>query len=260
MKDQHIVVTGGATGIGAETCALLGAQGTRLTVLDIRKPEHPVDAYLRLDLNDMASVDQTIARVTEPVHALLNVAGLPPRPGLGATVLRVNFFGLRRFTLGLLPKLAKGGSIVNVSSRAGAQWRENIAQVKALMALADDADLDEFCKVQGIDDARAYQLSKETVTVWTMAQTEGLIAKGLRMNSVSPGAVATGILDDFKAAFGERATKMIARLGRPAAAQEVAQVIVFLASPAAAWLKGMDIAVDGGMGAVSASDMLGLNA
>ena len=122
------------------------------------------------------------------------------------------------------------------------------------------ADLDAFCKSQGIDDTRAYNLSKEAVTVWTVARTEALIAKGVRVNSVSPGAVATGILGDFKTAFGDKVGKMIGRVGRPANPQEVAQVIVFLASPASAWLKGIDIPVDGGMGALAASDMLGLDA
>lgn len=260
MKDQHIVITGGATGIGAETCGLLRATGARLTVLDIRLPEHPVDTYLPLDLNDLGSIDKAISAIDTPIDALMNVAGLPPRPGLAATVLRVNFVGLRRLTQGLLPRLVHGGAIVNVSSRAGSQWRENITQVKALMALADDTNLMDFCLEQGVDDTRAYNLSKEAVIVWTMAQTELLIAKGLRMNTVSPGAVATGILDDFKTAFGDRVAKMLARVGRASEPREVAQLIVFLSSPASAWLKGIDVPIDGGIGALGISDALGLHA
>lgn len=260
MTTPHIVITGGATGIGAETCALLRAQGAKLTVLDIQKPEHPVDAYQKVDLNDMASVDQAIAAIDGPVSALLNIAGLPPRPGLAAKVLRVNFTGLRRLTLGILPQMPEGGAIVNVSSRAGANWRDNMDQIKALFALADDADLDAFCKAHDIDDTRAYNLSKEAVTVWGQAITEQLIAKGLRVNSVSPGAVETAILGDFKAAFGDRVAKMMARVGRPAQAAEVARIVVFLASPESSWLKGIDITVDGGIGALATCDALGLNA
>ncbi|MDN5250368.1 coniferyl-alcohol dehydrogenase [Betaproteobacteria bacterium LSUCC0117] len=260
MKDKHFVVTGGANGIGAETCGLLRDAGARLTILDIRKPDHPVDRYLPLDLNDLGSIDRAVAAIETPVDALLNIAGLPPRPGLASTVLRVNFFGLRRLTLGLLPRMVEGGAIVNVASRAGAQWREHIAQVKAMMVLADDADLDDFCREQAIDDTRAYNLSKEAVLVWTMAQTESLISRGLRMNTVSPGAVTTGILDDFKTAFGERTVAMLKRVGRPAHPAEVGQLIVFLTSPASAWLKGVDVPIDGGIGALGASDALGLGA
>ncbi len=259
MQNKHIVITGGATGIGAETCALLSSSGARLTVLDIHEPVHQVDTYIKLDLNDLNSIDKAITAIETPVHCLFNVAGLPPRPEMAATVLRVNFFGLRRLTTGLLSVMVNDGAIVNVSSRAGSNWRENIAQVKALMSLPDDANLDAFCQEQGIDDTRAYNLSEEAVTVWTMAQTEPLIARRIRMNSVSPGAVATGILDDFKTAFGDRVAKMLARVGRPAQPSEVAQLIVFLASPASVWLKGVDIPIDGGIGALGVCDALVLS-
>lgn len=258
MKDQHFVVTGGAKGIGAEICSQLRALGARLTVLDLLDPGTAQDKYVALDLSQVASVDRAVSAVSGPIHGLLNIAGLPPRPGTRSDVLRVNFFGLRRLTLALLPKMAKGGSIVNLSSRAGSAWRQNIEQVKALMSLADDADIDAFCNTHEVDDTRSYLLSKEAVTVWTMAQTEGLIPRGLRMNAVSPSAVDTGILDDFKIALGERATKGIARMGRPANVAEVAAAAVFLASPASAWLKGVDLPVDGGLGAMDVSDALSL--
>ena len=94
--------------------------------------------------------------------------------------------------------------------------------------------------------------------VLTMAQTEALIARGLRMNSVSPAAVSTAILADFVSAFGDQVARNIARAGRPGTPGEIADVIVFLASPQSRWLKGVDITIDGGMGAMAVSDMLGL--
>ena len=93
----------------------------------------------------------------------------------------------------------------------------------------------------------------------TMAQTEAMIARGMRMNSVSPAAVSTGILEDFTKAFGERVAKNIARAGRAGTPEEVADVIAFLAGPDSAWLKGTDIVIDGGMGAMAQTDMLGLS-
>ena len=70
--------------------------------------------------------------------------------------------------------------------------------------------------------------------------------------------MATGILDDFLAAFGEQASRNIARVGRPASAEDVAKVILFLAGSGSQWLRGVDIPIDGGMGALNVSDMLGL--
>jgi NAD(P)-dependent dehydrogenase (short-subunit alcohol dehydrogenase family) len=94
----------------------------------------------------------------------------------------------------------------------------------------------------------------------TMADTEQMIARGLRINSVSPAAVSTGILDDFYKAFGDRVAKNVARAGRPGEPHEIADVIAFLASPQSAWIKGQDLVIDGGMSAMAASDALALKA
>ena len=103
------------------------------------------------------------------------------------------------------------------------------------MALSHPGDngnaLDAFIQAHGIDGTRTYNLSKEAVIVLTQTLTEPLIARDIRVSSVSPAAVSTGILQDFVTAFGERVAKNIARVGRPGDADEVADVIVFLASP-----------------------------
>ena len=136
--------------------------------------------------------------------------------------------------------------------------RDNLDEVKALMALDNPDALPDFVAERKMNHVRAYNLSKEAVIVLTMAETEALIARDLRMNSVSPAAVSTGILDDFVTAFGERVAKNIARVGRPGLPEEVADIIIFLASPESHWIKGTDIVIDGGMGALAQTDMMGL--
>jgi len=258
MTTARVVITGAATGIGAETARRLRAAGAHVTALDIAEPSDAIDAYVPVDLGDTAAIDAAVAALDGPFDALCNVAGLPPREGLTAKILAVNFLGLRRLTTAMLDKLSPGASIVNVASVAGMRWRDNLDQVKALMALSDDGDTAAFCETHDIDRVRAYDLSKEAVIVWTMAQTEALITRELRANTVSPAAVATGILDDFKAAFGERAARNIARVGRTGTPEEIAAVIVFLASPASGWLKGIDIRIDGGTVALNMCDALDL--
>lgn len=254
---MRVALTGGATGIGAAVATKLKEAGHHVTAFDISDPGGNVDRWVQTDLSDPASISAALAAVDGPFDALINNAGLPPRPGLEEIILRVNWFGLKAFLDGMLDKLAPGAAIVNTASRAGAMWRDNIDQVKALMALPPD-DLPGFIAQAGMDATRAYNLSKEAVIVMTLARTEEMIARGVRMNSVSPAAVSTGILDDFVTAFGERVAKNIARVGRPGLPEEVADVILFLVGPQSQWLKGTDIVIDGGMGALAQADMLGL--
>lgn len=253
---MRVALTGGATGIGAEVLRKLKSLGHHVTVFDISEP-NDADVWIRTDLSDPASIAAALDTAEGPFGALINNAGLPPRDGLEEVILRVNFLGFRGFLIGMLDQLDQGAAIVNVASRAGAAWAENLSEVKALMACTDDS-LSDFVRQRNIDPVRAYNLSKEAVIVQTIVATEAMLARGLRMNSVSPAAVSTGILDDFTAAFGDRVARNIARVGRPGQPAEIADVIVFLASPDSGWIKGQDITIDGGMGAMARADALGL--
>jgi NAD(P)-dependent dehydrogenase (short-subunit alcohol dehydrogenase family) len=255
---MQVALTGAASGIGAETARLLKEVGHHVTAFDISEPSAHVDHWIKTDMSDPASITAAIAAAEGPFDALINNAGLPPREGQSALVLNVNFIGLRAFLQGMMGQLAPGASIVNTASRAGAFWRDNLDQVKGLLALEGADELDSFIAAQNIDHVRAYNLSKEAVIVMSMAETQATIARGIRMNSVSPAAVSTGILDDFVAAFGEKVAKNIARAGRAGTATEIAEVLVFMASPASHWMKGVDVIIDGGMGAMAQSDMMGL--
>ncbi len=257
---MRVALTGAASGIGAEVAARLWRDGHEVVGFDLTEPKAHVDRWVPINLGDPASISQAIASAGGPFDALINNAGLPPREGQAELVLNVNFLGFRQFLHGMLDHLSPGAAIVNTASRAGAMWRDNLDEIRALMALDNPDALPAFVAARGIDHVRAYNLSKEAVIVLTLAETEALITRGLRMNAVSPAAVSTGILDDFVAAFGERVARNIARVGRPGLPDEVADVIVFLAGPDSRWLKGIEIVVDGGMGALAQTDMLGLNA
>ena len=78
------------------------------------------------------------------------------------------------------------------------------------------------------------------------------------MNTVSPAAVNTGIIDDFKNAFGPKVAENLARVGRASEAHEVADLILFLSSADSAWIKGADFVIDGGISAVTKAANFGL--
>ena len=254
---MKVALTGGATGIGLEVAARLKQAGHTVHVFDVNKPQSNTDRWIPTNMSSPESVVAAIEAADGPYNALINNAGVPPREGLEETVLRVNFFSLRSFLNGLLPQLAPNASIVTTASLAGAQWRENLDQVKQLMALNESA-LPEFIAQHKIDATQAYCLSKEALIAMTVTDTEALLAQGFRSNTVSPGAVSTDILQDFYSAFGDRLTKSVARVGRPGNADEVAEVIVFLASAHSRWIRGQDIVVDGGISAMHQRDKLNL--
>lgn len=260
MTQLNYAVTGVASGIGAQLARILKTQGHRVVGFDITPAPENVDQFIALDLNDADSIAQAAAGVDMPLDGLCNNAGLPPRDGLEEAILQVNFLGTRAFTAAMVPHLRHGASIVNMASRAGHGWPTGIEQVKRLATLTDQSALAGFVADEQIDATRCYNLSKEAIILWTIAESEAMVNKGLRVNSLSPGGISTGILADFQKAFGDKMTRNVERAGRPGTPEEIAQLAAFVLSPLANWLKGADIAIDGGMGSFNQSDALGLAA
>ena len=255
---MHVAITGGTTGIGAKVVSKLKNQGHQVTVFDFIEITQSVDDFVHLDLSDNTSIEEVLKNTNGPFDALINNAGIPPRENTEQKILMVNYIGMKTFLDGMIGKLNRGASIVNTSSRAGSMWQENLKQVKRFMQLGV-SELSNFVSEENIDPVRAYNLSKEAVNVLTMSRTEELLAKGLRINSVCPAAVSTDILQDFTNAFGEKVVKNIAKAGRPALPEEIADLILYLISPESGWVKGQNITIDGGMSAIITSDILNLN-
>ncbi len=253
---MHVLITGAAHGIGAATAARLAAQGATITAVDLDDPGPTATRWHRADLSDPAVIDAI--PLEGPFDALVNAAGLPPRDGQQARILAVNAHGLIRLTERVLPHMSPGGAIVSLASKAGARWRENIAQVHRLLATPTPS-LPAFVAAEGIDLVRAYDLSKEAVIWWTKAQTARLLTRGLRANTVSPAAIATRILPDFESAFGPRAARGLALSGRAGTPQEVAAIATFLIHPDSAWLRGADLQADGGVTAQLEAEALGIS-
>ncbi|SMX29192.1 3-alpha-hydroxysteroid dehydrogenase/carbonyl reductase [Pelagimonas phthalicica] len=258
MPQSTYAITGVSSGIGAELARILKERGHYVIGFDIATSAEHVDRLIALDLNDPGSIAAATKQLDIPVDGLCNNAGLPPREGLETTILQVNYLGQRDFLKRILPLLKPGASIVNMASRAGQGWRDGVHQVKRLSALSTPKELKDFIAAEGIDATRAYNLSKEALILWSLAETETMIGRGLRINTLSPGAIATGILDDFARAFGDKMARNVERAGRPGNPVEIANVAAFLLSPEANWIKGSDISIDGGMSAFAATEMLDL--
>ena len=253
FTDQRVVVTGAASGIGAETARLLASQGADVISIDRNEAtgDH-IAQHISCDLTDRASIDAAAAAVDGPIDALCNVAGVPGNLPTAA-VIAVNFLGLRRLTELLADQITDGGAIVNVASIAGNGWRANRTEVDLLLATPSFEDGLAWANDSSMDGTRAYNFSKEAVIVWTMANSQRWWSRGIRLNSVSPGVIETPILGDFRQSMGNAsidwAIRAVGRVGKPS---DIAPAIAFLASRATPWINGTNLDVDGGlMGAVT---------
>jgi len=246
IKGKRIIVTGCASGIGAETTKLLRELGAYVIGVD-RNETSNADEFHQVDLSDKSSIDQLVNDLPTGAQGLANIAGLPPTapPEL---VIQVNFLGLKYLTESLIPKLEDGASIVNLASLAGFEWAASVPQIQAAEQL-DFADVASFVKEQKIDQeqSRSYFFSKEAVIAWTLKNRWTWRDRGIRMNCVSPGPVETPILKDFLETMGTRAEEDMAVMDRAGRPSDIAPVMAFMLSDASVWFRGANLPLDGGM-------------
>ncbi len=249
FSNRRVIVTGGATGVGAALLELLAEQGARdVTVLDVKAPPGPHATFIETDLSDRDAADAAVAAIEGPVDVLFNNAGvadtLPP-----TTVFQVNALAPVRLANALLPQLREGGAIVNTASIAGLRWSDNLEVISELL------DIDDWEKALAWFDGRdlgvdtCYSFTKQVVQVWTMRFSQTASARGVRVNSVCPAPIDTPLLADFRATLSDAAIdwSIAAAGGRLVTPREVAQCLAWLASAEASFVNGVNLNVDGGL-------------
>ena len=250
LHNKTLIVTGVASGIGAEVARLARFQGATVIGVDRAEPHLTLDGFLHADLGDAQSIDALVARLPARVDALCNIAGVPGTAP-AHTVAQVNYLGVRHLTQTLLPRMPAGASVVNVASILGAQWPQRLEQHTSLAATDSFAAGQQWLAANPVEQATCYQYFKEALIVWSYQQAQGWFRDhGVRINCVAPGPVFTPILGDFVSMLGpERVARDSQRMTRPALADEVAAVIAFLCSDASRWVNGVNLPVDGGLAA-----------
>lgn len=245
MTDR-VVVTGGASGIGAATVELLREQGAAVTVVDLPGALVPADVPLvACDLGDPSSIDAVLGQLDGEWTALCNIAGVPGTHD-PERVIGVNFLGPRHLTNQLVERIVPGGAIVNVASTAGCMWEANLEDVTALVATEDFAAGAAWFAAQ-TSSYPAYNLSKEAVIYHSMVTSATAWRRGVRVNCVSPGPVETPLLPDFEESMGKEMLDWVKGIvRRHATSEEVASVIAFLVGPGSSWVNGANVVVDGG--------------
>ena len=228
------------------------AAGAKVIGIDIRAPENFNGTFVEGDLSNPDGITKVVARLPDGIDAVANVAGVSGTGGAKIT-LAINFYGLRAFTEAVVSKIVNGGTIVNVASIAGYGWRANLARAKAMVGASGYPDIDAVIAANAVKNEEGYPLSKELLLLWTMQAAHQSLFKsrGIRVNAVSPGPVETPILTQFRAVLGDaKVDSDIARTGRSGASDDIAPVILFLASEAARWINGANVPCDGGLEAL----------
>ena len=231
------LVTGGSSGIGERTVEVLEQRGARVAILDLQPPAHKGTFFARCDVSSAAEVESAVQAVVAELGGLdivVNNAGIGAVGDVSANdddewhrVLDVNVVGMARITRVALPHLRRSNwaSIVNTCSVAA---------------------------VVGLPQRALYSASKGAVAALTLAMAADHIADRIRVNAVTPGTADTPWVGRLLAQSEDAvaaAAALAARqpMGRLVSADEVAQAIVYLASPLASSITGTLLSVDGGM-------------
>jgi NAD(P)-dependent dehydrogenase (short-subunit alcohol dehydrogenase family) len=245
---RRVVVTGCASGIGAALVGQLTDLGALVVGLDIRPPAFELNDFHRVDLSDSVAIDAAVTDIGGPVDALFNVAGVSSGIGDALLVVEIDFLGMRHLTDALVPRMPRGSSIVSVSSLAASNYAQHTREVAGLLATTSFADGVRWCEEH--PDALAdggYRIAKEAIVLHAMTNAVQLGAKGIRINCTGPGVTETPILDQLRSRYGPEYLDDIPKpLGRVSNAAEQAAALVFLNSPAAGYVTGQVLWVDGG--------------
>ncbi len=258
LQGKVAIVTGGASGIGAETGRLFAAHGASVVLCDMQDDLGRVVAheitdnggvaeYRSLDVTDEAqwiALAADIEKKYGKINVLGNIAGVSGRPadmtvqvtgvmtGVALTemslelwnrIMEVNSTGVFLGTKSVIPAMqrAGGGSIFNISS---------------------------ICGIVGSFANAAYHASKGSVRIFSKAAAIQYAKDQIRVNSVHPGFVDTpmarpGLLGNESGRARMEATPL-GRFGKPI---DIAMGCLYLASDESAWVTGSELVIDGGM-------------
>lgn len=257
-KPGLAVITGAAGGMGSATARELAAAGWDLLLCDLDEARtEAVAASLRSDgqradafPGDVSAADfpeRLIAMLDgRPIGAVVHTAGLSPTMGDPARIIAVNYDATARLVEVIRPRMASGSCAVLISSSSAYDARspEIDAAIKSIERGGSSAPLLAMSRESGA----AYAISKRGVQLMVEREAAGFGERNARIMSISPGIIDTP-MGRAEQQVHPIMAEMIAKtpLRREGRSEEIATVAAFLCSPAASFVSGSDIKVDGGV-------------
>jgi NAD(P)-dependent dehydrogenase (short-subunit alcohol dehydrogenase family) len=245
--NKRVIVTGCSSGMGRAAAKLLLELGAQVQGLDNQKSDLDLDSFRLVDLREPASLEQAVSSIGGKIDALFNCAGVGPT---FSTIdkMKVNFIGTRHLTDLVLPLMGDGGAIASIASTAAMGWSRRIPVHKRLLEITEYDAAVRWAEDNLEMIGEGYGFSKEAIVVWTLAASQQLIKRGIRINCVLPGLTQTPMLTDQIAVktSSEVLQSVIQPIGRAARPEEQAFPLVMINSAAASYLNGAALNVDGG--------------
>ncbi|MEP6673707.1 MAG: 3-oxoacyl-ACP reductase family protein [Ferruginibacter sp.] len=244
FKGKTAIVTGGARDIGRAVSLKLAKEGAKVVVnylsndqhanetLDLIKQAGGEGIIVKGDVTKNEDVENIVAAATKAfgneIHILVNVAGgLVARKLLNEMdvefwdqVISLNVRSAFLMTKHVVPHMPSGSAIVNFSSQAGRDG--------------------------GGFGASAYATGKAAVATFTRAMAKELGPKGIRVNAVDPGMIATAFHDTFTKPEVRTNVANATPLRREGKAEEVADLVTYLAGDESSFITGTNIDINGG--------------
>jgi 3-oxoacyl-[acyl-carrier protein] reductase len=245
LRNKVAIVSGGSRDIGRAVSIKLAKEGAKVVVNYFGNKQNAVDTLalikaiggeaiiVKADMTKFAEVENLVAETKkafgDEIHILANVAGgLVARKSTAEMdeefwdlIMDMNlksvFFAVKAVT----PFMPAGSSIINFSSLAGRDG--------------------------GGPGASAYATSKGAVMTYTRGLAKEFGVKGIRVNAVSPGMIATAFHDTFTKLEVRTNVANATALKREGTASEVADLVVYLASDESSYLTGTNLDINGGL-------------
>ena len=239
LQGRVALITGAAQGIGAACARRFAREAAQVVIADVADaPGQALAAdlgalYVHCDVGDKSQVDALVAQVMRQhgrIDVLVNNAGIF-RAADFLDVTEADFDAVLR--VNLKGAFLVGQAVARAMAAAGRGAIINMSSVNSVMAIPNIA---------------SYNASKGGINQLTRAMALALADKGIRVNAVGPGTIATELAAQAVLTSEEARGKImmrtpLKRLGEPG---EVADVVAFLASDAASYMTGEIVMVDGG--------------
>ena len=245
LKDKVAIVTGGGRDIGRDVSRVLAREGAKVVInfandevsaaetLESVRSAGGEAIVCRADVTTAEGVATLVAAAREAygdeVHVLVNLAGgmVERRPladideAFFDKVMTLNLKSAYLMTRAVAPLMSDGASIINFSSVAGRDG--------------------------GGPGASIYATSKGALMTFTRSMAKELGPRGVRVNSLCPGMIATSFHDTFtkpEVRTAVAGSTPLRRQGRP---EEVAETVLYLASDEASFVTGVNLDINGGL-------------